>query len=234
MQPLAPRELKARRAIMVHKILIGFLAEGTTDHRFLGSVIRRTFENIALEFIDPIEILDVAPIHSFVKGFSEQVADVAQKALNVYGVSVLCVHTDADHHSEEVARENKFKPALKKLESCLDVCKIIVPVIPVHMMEAWVLADSELFKTQIGSDKSDLELGLHRNPESVSDPKMLIDEAIRIAREGLPKRRRAELKRNDLYQPIGSAISLVKLEALSSYRAFCYEVRIAYKSLDVY
>ena len=123
---------------------------------------------------------------------------------------------------------------LKRLESCLRACKIIVPVIPVHMMEAWILADLNLFKTQIGSDKSDLEFGLHRDPESVSDPKMLIDEAIRIARVELPKRRRAELKRNDLYQPIGSAISLVKLDALSSYRTFCNDVRIAYKSLGVY
>ena len=219
---------------MVHKILIGLLAEGSTDHRFLSSVIRRTFENIALDFNDPIEILDVQPIDSSLKGFAEQVADVAQKALNVYGVSVLCVHTDADYHSDEVAKENKINPALKRLESCLRACKIIVPVIPVHMMEAWILADLNLFKTQIGSDKSDLELGLHRDPESVSDPKMLIDEAIRIARVELPKRRRAELKRNDLYQPIGSAISLVKLDALSSYRSFCNDVRIAYKSLGVY
>ena len=219
---------------MVHAIMAGFFAEGPTDYRFLGAVIRRTFEGVALEFNDTIDILDVIPLNSSFTGFSAQVMDVARQALLKYGISILCVHADADHRTDTIAWENKFNPVLDAIASAEDVCKIVVPVIPIQMMEAWMLADSELLKRQIGSRKTDQELGLHRHPEAIADPKRVIEEAIRIAREDMPKRRRTELKRNDLYQPIGSAISLNKLETLSSYKTFRQSVQQAFRTLNIH
>ncbi len=219
---------------MVHKILAGFFAEGPTDHRFLGAVVKRTLENIALEFNDTVEILDVTRLDSSAAGFSAQVVDVARQAWLTYGISIVCVHTDADHRSDAVAWANKFAPALDAITSAANVCKIIVPVLPVQMMEAWMLADVELLKRQIGSQKSRQELGLHRPPESIADPKRVIEDAIRVAREDMPRRRRTELTRSDLYQPIGSAISLAELTSLASYRKFCQGVRQAYRTLNIY
>ncbi len=219
---------------MIHNVLAGFFAEGNTDHRFLGTVIRRVFENVALEFNDPVEILDVVRLDSSAGGFVEQAVDVARRGLFDYGISVLCIHTDADQETNAVAMANKINPALQVIASADDVCKIIVPVIPVHMMEAWMLADTELLKKQIGSPKTDQQLGLHRHPETIANPKAVIEEAIRIAREDMPKRRRTELKRNDLYQPIGSAISLDKLAYLPSYQVFCENARQAFRALNIY
>lgn len=43
------------------------------------------------------------------------------------------------------------------------------------------------FIPEIGTTKLDNNLGINMNPESIVDPKMVIDVAIRIVRSDLPK-----------------------------------------------
>ena len=98
------------------------------------------------------------------------------------------------------------------------------------MIEAWVMADTSLLKDEIGTNLSDAELGLDRDPESVANPKALINCAISIAQEALPKKRR-DLTINDLYDIIGGKIHLDILNRLSSYLAFKESVRASLRAL---
>lgn len=99
------------------------------------------------------------------------------------------------------------------------------------MMEAWMLADKDLLKAEIGTRKSDNDLGIDRDPEVIADPKSVIEEAIRVAQSDLP-RRRQRLTISDLYEIIGDKISIDKLLLLNSYRRFQEEVRSTYRALN--
>jgi DNA replication protein DnaD len=99
------------------------------------------------------------------------------------------------------------------------------------MTEAWMLADKELLKKQLCTDKSDSELEIDKHPESFSNPKETIKKAINKAREGITKRHRKKLTIDDLYSPLGTTIELSKLESLSSYKKFEKAVRDIFPQL---
>ena len=83
----------------------------------------------------------------------------------------LAIHTDADDNTCEERMGNKIIPAQKELDGLKeDICRVLTPVIPVRMTEAWMLADKQLLKDEIGTTKSDDELGINHDPESMSDP----------------------------------------------------------------
>ena len=78
-----------------------------------------------------------------------------------------------------------------------------------------------LLKEEIGIERTDAELGIHLNPEAITNPKSLIENIIRLSKEDLPKRRRNRgLNISDLYQIIGQKIEISELEKLSSYVKF--------------
>lgn len=217
------------------QIMIGFVAEGTTDIRFLENIVYRTFEDVACrQCDDEIEIIPYN-IKVFDKGdtFTEMVLNASKASIEQAGAMTLVIHTDSDTDTYEQRYAHKFVPALEALEKYEDdynYCSIITPLIPVRMMEAWMLADLDLLKEQIGTGKSNSDLGLSRDPETIADPKSLISEAIRISTEDLPKRRQ-RLSISDLYGVIGVSISLEKLERLSSYQKFVEAVVDTYRKL---
>lgn len=47
---------------MIRQVIIGFVTEGTTDARFLGNIIQRSFEDAAFECKGQIEILPIQHI----------------------------------------------------------------------------------------------------------------------------------------------------------------------------
>lgn len=218
---------------MGKQIFVGLTTEGTTDIRFLEHVVRRTFEDVAFDCPQDVEVyLYVIPSLKIGKSFPQYVKDTSRLAWEMYGVMSLAVHTDADRDSYEQRMANKIVPARKELEGLdeEEYCKLLTPVIPVRMMEAWMLADKKLFKEEIGTDLSDAALGIERNPEVLPDPKSVIEEAIRIATDGLPKRR-SRPTIAELYEVIGNAISTDALMSLSSYQKFKEEVRETFRCL---
>jgi dimeric dUTPase (all-alpha-NTP-PPase superfamily) len=75
-------------------------------------------------------------------------------------------------------------------------------------------------------------LGIHRSPETIANPKDILEEAIRIARKDFPQKRRKDLRLTELYLPIGQKLDLSKLEILDSYKKFKKSVRDAFKELN--
>lgn len=219
---------------MNKQLFIGIATEGPTDERFLESIILRTFNNIAWQECDENIEINTYLLKTKKTGlsFSEYVVQASSDGLCQFGMMTLVVHTDADKDTYQERMNNKIIPAQNALnELDDDYCKLLTPIIPVRMIEAWMLADKELLKSQIGTYKSDTDLGINRDPETIADPKHVIEEAIRIATEHLPKRRQ-RLSISDLYAIIGDTVSLTELEKLDSYRKFQDAVRDTYRALN--
>lgn len=213
------------------QVIIGLVAEGTTDNRFLEHIVERTFEQVALENDMQIVVLPIQILEKSSGSFTEMVMSSAKKAYES-GIMVLCVHTDADEANDNRAFDSKIHPAIVALEKEGDeYCKLLVPIIPIHETEAWMLADKDLLKEHLGTEKTDTELAIHRHPEYYTDPKQIIVDAIRIAVADWPPKRRHTLNINDLYTPMGQQSKLELLERLPSYHRFKEAVHEAYQTL---
>ncbi len=218
---------------MNKQIIIGFTTEGATDVRFLESIIQRSFEAVAFECDGQIEVLPIQKIEKKSGVFVEVVKQYAEEA-EKNGIMILCVHCDADDPTDTNTFNNKINPAFSVVYGTegSKFCKTLVAIVPVMMTEAWMLSDKELLKAEIGTDKTDAELGIDRFAEVYNNPKERIEDAIRIARQGLPRRRRQDLAISELYSPIGQKISLDSLQILPSYRKFKDAVRNAFRELN--
>lgn len=217
------------------QITIGINAEGPTDIRFMKSIIKRTFDEIAFECDKDIEILDIHEIRVPKGKFVETMLSASKKGIEKYSISVLCIHADADGKDIGQVMEYSFTPFLKCLSQQNDseYCKVIIPIIPIRMMEAWMLADKELLKKKINAlNLPDSTLGIEKKPETYSNPKALIEEAIRIANAGKTKRRRYAIGIAELYEDIGLSIELEALRQLPSFKHFEEGVRNAFKQLN--
>jgi hypothetical protein len=216
---------------MSNIIIAGFTTEGSTDVRFLKSVIQRTFEDVAGECNSDIEVHDIQYIPTGKGSFREEILKAAIHADEI-GVMVLCVHTDADAEDDNRAFEDRINPAFSYVsEHENGACKNLVAIVPIQMTEAWMLADKELFKEEIYTQRSNRNLGIEEPPEKITDPKAAIKTAIRIAFEDRP-RRRQKPDINELYLPLGQKIGLHQLSKLPSYQKFKDGVRGAFHTLN--
>ncbi|RPH61457.1 MAG: DUF4276 family protein [Chloroflexi bacterium] len=216
---------------MNKQVIIGFASEGKTDVRFLENIIQRSFEDVAFECLGQVEILPVQRIEKQHGNFTDVVKQYAQTA-DENGIMVLCVHADADAETDKETF-NRIIPAFELVKRTNEpVCKNLVAIVPIQMTEAWMLTDCELLKAEIGTDKSDTELGIYKPPESYADPKQAIETAISIARQDVVKRRRRELKIADLYLPMGQKTAIHKIKILPSYQKFREAVKDAFRLLN--
>ncbi len=223
---------------MSNFILAGLFTEGTTDVRFLSSVVERTLEEVAIDCKGDIEtMVEVISIDKTGLSFDEQVLEASKVAFDKYGILFLFVHTDSDSASDDLIFQTKIIPAQNKLlnEDEELYCKEMIPIVPIQMTESWMIADKQLLKSEIGIDKTDAELGIHLNPERLNNPKAIIEEIIRLSKEDETRRkRRRGLDISDLYQIIGKQVELSELEKLSSYMKFRNSLIDKLKKLNFY
>lgn len=218
------------------QLFVGLMAEGSTDYRFLKPIVEKTLFEIAFNEINQeIEILvfDV----EYVKGdrFVNNVFEASKRGFTEYGIMSLVIHADADALSSENVYRNKISPAILHLDknNDLDICREIIPIVPVYETESWMLANKELFKKHIGTNKADLILGIDGNPEQFSRPKERIEDAIRIARQDLPSKIRNLMTIKDLYSILGESITIQELSVFDSYLDFQNNIRNSLKRLNL-
>jgi hypothetical protein len=217
---------------MSNIVTVGYITEGSTDRRFLETIIKKTIDEIAFQCDGEINVYD--PIFLEIpktQNFIEKALSAAKLAFT-NGVFILCVHTDADDFGNSTVMTHKINPAIAAIQNVTqEICKNIVPIIPITMSEAWMLADKELFKNEIGTILSDEELNINKHPEKISNPKTIIEEALRISQSNLPKRR-FKLTIGDIYQPLGQKLTIEKLNHLDSFKNFRLSVENAFKALN--
>jgi len=215
---------------MSNVIIGGFICEGATDTRFLSGIIKRTFENVAFLCKGEIEVFDIYHIQPNGDNFMEKVKNAANEAYKS-GVMVLCIHCDADDISDKVALENKIKPSIDAVNGLNDdkLCNNLVPIVPIYMTEAWMLADYDLLLDELSSDESVKYRS--RRPELFSNPKYEIEEIIRQTFSQFSARRR-HIDIAQLYLPMGLKVDLEKLSAQPSYVKFKNHVKEAFRILN--
>ena len=219
----------------MRQLIVGLVAEGSTDVRFLKRVVQNSIQDISWGCSCQVEISEIKAIKSAGSSFIERMLNASRLACNS-GVSILCVHADSDNRSIQTVLEHKFSPFFKELEERdeKEYCKIVIPTIPIQMIESWMMADKELFKQLINaSGKRDVDLGIEKAPESYSDPKSVLENAIRISMEQQPRKRRDQIKLSELYDLLGSRVSLDKLRMIPSFNHFETQVMASFKSIGL-
>lgn len=207
------------------QLFIGLISEGTTDTRFLFSVVERTVEQLVFNFGGSTEIYIEELKKDSGKKFVNQIVDANLSHQKENFINILLVHSDADYKDDSKVLDEKFFPLLEEIKANDEVlCKEIVPVIPVHRIESWMLADIDLFLDEISTNKTKTELGLNGNSETFTNPKNKIKEALQIINQEKPKKRRKDLQISDLYQIIGQKIEIDKLIQLNSFSKFYRQI----------
>lgn len=223
----------------IPQLFIAFTGEGSTDNRFLEKIIKRTIVDIIFnECSTELEVEDIIILTTskIGKKFDEYFVDAVRDALNC-GAYLLIIHTDSDKDNYEERLAHKFVPALEALRSSddsniRDYENYIVPIIPIRMIEAWMLANKSIFKEEVGTTIPDSTLEITGDPERMSDPKQKINDALKIAKDRSTRNRRVNIEDiSELYSPLSNKIPLADLQRLDSYNKFTNNLRQALKSL---
>lgn len=224
---------------MSQPIFIALTVEGTTDTRFLESILESVFQELALNHLDADVECEVSVLGRYDKseGFCSGVIKASKMSRSEsLWADTLAVHTDADKMTYDERRNTNFDSVFEKLKNVNpeEYCTVITPIIPVRMIEAWMLADCDLLRQEIGTSLTKAQLGIDGNPESFADPKSKVEDAIRIAEESAThKRPTNKISIGELYQIIGKKISLERLEQLSSFQRFEQEVLNTFKEIGL-
>lgn len=166
-------------------LVLGLYAEGRTDERFLPIIIQRTTERILLQHMQTnIEVLRPLVIKKR-PDIDELDRCIFQAALEAEGYHALIIHSDADSRTFHETLDQRFKPGYKLVQQCNEpICKDLIPVITVRMVEAWMLADQEKLRNILKTSLSIRDLGLFdrlNQIEPCRDPKEKLKQAIKIA-----------------------------------------------------
>lgn len=102
----------------------------------------------------------------------------AQKAIEYYPCDILIVHRDAEGEEYE-ARLNEIETSLGELN------KKYIPIIPIRMLEAWLLFDEIAIRKAANKPDGRANLNIPRlnRIENVADPKHLLFESLKTATE---------------------------------------------------
>jgi len=221
---------------MNNTLVIGLYAEGVTDIRFLSKVILRVTEQIILNRgSSVVSVLEPFPIE--VEKTNDRIQEIRQAAAKATGYNILIIHADADDKTDKKAFKERIIPGFDSVQQDKSgtLCKNLIAIVPVQMTEAWMLADKEVLKEELGTHKNNQELGLTfplKQVEKIADPKSKIQEIIKIAFKDLPTRRKRKIQIGSLYLPLGQQVSLDILEQLPSYLKFKENLTNALIRLD--
>src|SRR5260221_9548601 len=119
---------------MAYSIVLAFLGEGKTDHRFVPNIAERLIEELLLEQ-DKDATIQWQIIEK--KGEdSEQI--IYNAAIQARYCTTLIIHFDSGNKNANTAFENKIKPGIIAVgKSTEEICKNVTVVIPITETEAW-------------------------------------------------------------------------------------------------
>lgn len=222
---------------MAYQVIVALTTEGSTDVRFLENIVEQAFWHVSLECSKDIDIqFQTLSTTKTGKGsFAKYVVEAAKEAAEC-GATTLAVHSDADRNTYDERLASNFVPARAAVdaENPEIICKQITPIIPVRMIEAWMLADKEQFCIEVGTTLPYHDLGIDGDPEQMADPKTKITLAIRTANEhATHKKPVKDIDISDLYEILGQSLDVEKLKTMDSYCRFLEEIRALYRNLGL-
>lgn len=192
-------------------LVFGFCGEGIADYKFTLEVVRRTVQDLL-----PTEDVQAESIEHIGGTQEERIIYFAERT---NGYHMAFVHLDADGRTRDRAYAERFYPGYQQVQERQDgVNKMLVPIIPIRMTEAWMLADFEAFKDITGTRKTAADLNFPSSPHQVEtlDAKEVFESAVRNARPG----RRRHLTPKDIYLPLAEVVRLALLRRVPAFEAF--------------
>jgi len=213
---------------------LALFAEGPTDHRFLSPILRRTAEELCLQYsTDQIEISNMLELHSPLQYRNQdrarRIVEAARQARGAY--NILFMHTDGASDPERAWQE-RIRPAVQRLiVECANVQERPVAVVPIRETEAWALVDGEALRGAFGTVLDDVDLGIPNRPrevERIADPKQALDRAFDRV---IGSRRRRKKKAPVFLNVIGERVRLALLRQVPAFQRFEQDLRTALTDL---
>lgn len=145
------------------------------------------------------------------------------KALELYPCDIVFVHRDA-----ESSRLDDFQSRLTQIQESYELTNQygaiskLVKVVPIRMMEAWLLIDEYAIKMASGNrnNRMDLNLPSVTRLETIPDPKKMLDDLIKGA-SGLHSRRLDKLNVREAVHRVAENIDdFSRLRQLSAFNRF--------------
>jgi hypothetical protein len=135
--------------------------------------------------------MDLAPQLVKFRGLRKgrkSLADKIEYSLFAYPCDLLFVHRDAEREPAD-NRKKEIRDALVSVKVEVPPC---VCVVPVRMMEAWLLFEERALRQAAGNPNGNVPLSLPRveNLEDLPDPKELLEQLVLQATELTGRRRR--------------------------------------------
>jgi len=166
---------------MIKEINYTLIADGSSD-RTLMNIIDWTLNDLYPRLIFKGDYADFAAIYKKSKNIREKVK-IAEK---FYPFDLLFIHRDAETTNLDI-----IDTRIEEIKSQIDIemNKILICVIPVKMMETWLLIDEFSIKRAAGNRNYSNKINLPKisSLESTQNPK---DELHNILREIVGKKRK--------------------------------------------
>ena len=213
---------------------LALFAEGSTDYQLLGRILYRTVENLCVfHASDVIEIGDVRELDTpkAYKDSSRATRILEAARQDVGAFHILFIHADANGDAER-ARQERVEPAVQLLRQEEEVANTCgVAVVPVRETEAWALADGDALRGAFGTTLDDEGLGIPARPpevERLTEPKQVLDHALREAVGGSRRRRQ---RATTYLNAIGERVRLAQLRTVPAYRRFEGDLRAVLRQM---
>jgi len=190
------------------------LSDGTSDKAFLP-ILDWLLKKHGFEGAINSQWADLARLRHKPKLLSDRII----KSLELYPCDVLFVHRDAEKQPR-CDRVKEIKEALGKVNTTVIVPPVVC-VIPVRMLEAWLLFDEIAIRKAADnpSGKSSLGLPRLRDVEDLPDPKDILCQVLRQA-SGFTGRRLKQFKETEREKIQRLAQLIEDFSPLSSLSAF--------------
>lgn len=205
----------------MNRLSLALYCEGSTDNRFLPPIIEKTARSILDEHRQNHVAVSTPGLITVNR--RNRAESILQAAREAFGYHALIVHADADHPQPHQARIERFDPGFRCVQGATgNLCKCLLPIIPVQAIEAWIMADCERLMSLIGTNLHPIDLGIPEHTsqvEAIASPKLKLRNAVRVAYASRSRRRRAS-DIDFLYEPMGQSISMDRLKYIPSYQQF--------------
>ena len=198
-------------------MIAALLAEGSSDRALLPIL------SWVLAKVSPLQV-DLQWISGDVMGPARTLADKVMRAQVIGSFPLLFIHRDADAVDPEQRHEEIAQAAGDRS---------FVAVVPIRMMETWLLADEPAIRVAAGRPSGNEPLGLPRTSqlETVSDPKSMLREALRLA-HGATGRRAKKFNHGAAVHRVAALVDdWTPLRKLSAFRRCESDTRAALGAL---
>lgn len=187
-------------------VQVGLYAEGRSDYDLLLPLIGRLLPELVVgrSFAD---LPDPMPIdaHGTSGGRATRIAAAIEQHWNV--CTLFVIHADADG-DQAAARVERVRPGLEEAGRRLGKEVPAAACVPVRELEAWMLADEEVFHRLYSAAASPR---LPQDPEKVLDPKRALKDIFRELGRRPPR---------EIHASFGENLGLGALRRLPAFQAF--------------